>query len=310
MTQNRKLAYAALLGNMVLWALAIPLAKRGFADGLTPTTFLLGRYVLAAIISLPVIALISRQSTVKSVFRLSNLLKVTLLEILGTVIVLWLLYEGVTRTTAVEASLIAVTWPIFVTIGGVILLKEKEELHELAGLSLAIAGTTVLVAGPVANGFFTGSLIGNLLILGQNLTGATYYLLAKRFYQPFNKWAVTHLSFWVGILGFGSIQLLQGISPITSLTSLWTNPSPWPLIATVYMAIGGSILGLTLYLIGQDKIEASEAAVFTYLEPLIGIPASMLLLGETVTPLQIITAIIIALGVFLAEHRPRLVASG
>lgn len=305
MTQNRKLAYAALLGNMVLWALAIPLAKRGFADGLTPTTFLLGRYVLAAIISLPVITLISRQSTVKSVFRLSNLLKVTLLEILGTVIVLWLLYEGVTRTTAVEASLIAVTWPIFVTIGGVMLLKEKEELHELAGLSLAIAGTTVLVAGPVANGFFTGSLIGNLLILGQNLTGAAYYLLAKRFYQPFNKWAVTHLSFWVGILGFGSIQLLQGISPITSLTGLWTNPSPWPLIATVYMAIGGSILGLTLYLIGQDKIEASEAAVFTYLEPLIGIPASMLLLGETVTPLQIITAIIIALGVFLAEHRPR-----
>ena len=305
MTRDRKLAYAALIGNMVLWALAIPLAKRGFADGLTPSTFLLGRFILAAIISLPIVISLCRHANVANIFKIKNLSTIFALEILGTVLSLLFLYEGVTRTTAVEASLIAVTFPIFVTIGGVLFLKEKEEFHELIGLTLAIAGTTLLVAGPVANGFYGGSLTGNLMIVAQNIAIAAYYLLAKRFYQPFNKWAVTHLSFWVGILGFGSIQLLQGTSPIASLTSLWTNPSPWPLIATAYMAIGGSVLGLTLYLIGQNKIEASEAAVFTYLEPLIGIPAAMILLSETVTPLQIIAALIIAIGVYLAEIRPK-----
>ena len=301
MTQDRKIAYFALLGNMVLWALAIPIAKRGFADGLTPSTFLLGRYILATIFSLPIIVRLRHRSDVKAIFTLKTLFQIVSLEILGTVITLWLLYEGVSRTTAVEASLIAITWPIFVTIGGILWLREREEFHELVGLVLAITGTTLLVAGPATH-IISGSLTGNLMIVGQNLTVAAYYLLAKKFYQQFNKWAITHVSFWVGLVGFGGISWLQG-------TNLATAASFWPLLAIVYMALAGSILGLTLYLIGQDKIEASEAALFTYLEPLVGIPAAMILLGETISPLQIVSFLIIALGVYLAERRHDIITS-
>lgn len=306
MTRERKFAYLALIGNMVLWALAIPIAKRGFADGLTPTTFLLGRYALALPLSLPIILALRRKASVQAAFIPKTLFKIVWLEILGTVVALLLLYEGVARTTAVEASLIAITWPIFVTIGGVLWLKEKEELHELLGLILAIAGTTILVVKPLINGTsLSGNIIGNLLIVGQNISIAIYYLAAKKVYAPLNKWAVTHLSFWVGLLGFAIIQLLQGTSPLASIKEVMVNPSPWPLVAIIYMAVAGSILGLTLYLIGQDKIEASEAAVFTYLEPVISIPASILLLRESVGALEILGAAIIALGVYLVEMRPK-----
>lgn len=305
MTRERKIAYLALIGNMVLWALAIPIAKRGFADGLTPTTFLLGRYALALPLSLPIILALRRKASVRAAFIPKTLFKVVLLEILGTVISLLLLYEGVARTTAVEASLIAITWPIFVTIGGVLWLKEKEELHEFLGLILAIAGTTILVVKPLVNGTsFSANIIGNLLIVGQNISIAIYYLAAKKVYAPLNKWAVTHLSFWVGIIGFALLSFFDG-SPLSALSQVITNPSPWPLTAIIYMAVAGSILGLTLYLIGQDKIEASEAAVFTYLEPVISIPAAMLLLRESVGPLEILGAAIIALGVYLVEVRPK-----
>lgn len=305
MSKDRKIAYLALLGNMILWGLAIPLAKRGFADGLAPSTFLLGRFLLATIISFPLIVVLHKKPQVQSALKPKKLLTIFALEFLGTVVSLWFLYEGVARTTGIEASLIAITAPIFITIGGVLFLKEKEELHELLGLILAIAGTTLLVFGPAANIFIAGSLKGNLLIVCQNLTIAVYYLLAKKAYLGLNKWAVTHISFWTGIVGFSLIQLLQGTSPLHSLQSLVSSHSPWPLIATVYMAIGGSILGLTLYLIGQDKIEASEAAVFTYLEPLIAIPAAMLLLSEHVALTQLLGAAIIGLGVYLTEVRPK-----
>lgn len=278
---------------MVLWGLAIPIAKRGFQDGLTPSTFLFGRFLLAAIFSLPIFIAVKPKPNLKSIS------KIFLLEILGTVLSLWLLYEGVARTSGIEASLIAITWPILVTIGGVLLLREKEEFHEILGLILAIAGTTLLVLIPLANGGTSaGTLIGNSLIILQNIAIAAYYLIAKKVYTGLNKWAVVHISFWVGIAGFTLIQLLQGGLSLPPL-------SFWPLFAIVYMAIGGSILGLTLYLIGQDKIEASEAAVFTYLEPLIGIPASMFLLGEHVTLTQIIATLVIAAGVYLVEIRPR-----
>lgn len=305
MTRERKIAYLALIGNMILWALAIPIAKRGFADGLSPTTFLLGRYLLAAPLSLPIILALRKKASVRTAFSPKILSKIVGLELLGTVVALLLLYEGVARTTAVEASLIAITWPIFVTIGGVLWLKEKEERRELAGLALAIAGTIILVLKPLSANGFSGSFFGNLLIVGQNISIAFYYLLAKKIYAPLNKWAVTHLSFWVGLLGFAVIQLLQGTTPLASIKEVMINPSPWPLVAIIYMAVAGSILGLTLYLIGQDKIEASEAAVFTYLEPIISIPAAMFLLQESIGPLEILGAAIIALGVYLVEVRPK-----
>jgi len=298
MTKDRKIAYLALLGNLILWGLAIPIAKRGFADGLTPSAFLLGRFILAAAFSLPIILAMRHRPDVRTTFQPKNVLSIIILEILGTVLSLWLLYEGVARTSGVEASLIAITWPIFVVIGAVFFLKEKEERHELVGLALAIAGTVLLVLKPLIDSGLSGNVIGNLLIVGQNIAISAYYLLAKRLYKHWNKWAVTHISFWTGIIGFGLIQLLQG-APILPPLSFW------PLAAIVYMAIGGSILGLTLYLIGQDKIEASEAAVFTYLEPAIGIPASMLLLKESVSFLEVLGALIIAAGVYLVEIRPK-----
>jgi drug/metabolite transporter (DMT)-like permease len=303
MTRQRKIAYLALLGNTLLWGLAIPIVKRGFMGGLTPTIFLFGRYITATAVSLPIILLIWKRPQLKKVFSFKNIPRIVLLEILGTVLALWLLYEGVARTTAVEASLIAVTWPVFVTIGGVMFLKEREERHELLGLLLALLGTTLLVVKPLLEGGINGStLLGNLLILAQNITIASYYLLAKKYYQGLNKWGVTHLSFWVGIFGFTAIALISG-KLTTGYYLLDTVSSLWPLAAILYMGIGGSILGLTLYLIGQDKIEASEAAVFTYLQPVVAIPAAIVLLNESISPLEILGALVIATGVYITEKR-------
>jgi len=56
------------------------------------------------------------------------------LESLGTVFNLAILYLGLAKTTAIEASLIGTTGPIFITLAGIAFLKEKQENHEWAGL--------------------------------------------------------------------------------------------------------------------------------------------------------------------------------
>ncbi len=83
----------------------------------------------------------------------------------------------------------------------------------------------------------------------------------------------------------------------------FTHRSVW--LASVYMAIFGSIIGLTAYIKGQDGIEASEASLFTYLQPLVFIPAGILLLHETVHPLQIFAMALILFGVYIAEKRSK-----
>ena len=70
------------------------------------------------------------------------------------------------------------------------------------------------------------------------------------------------------------------------------------------MGILGSPIAVSLYLYGQDKIEASEATLFSYLQPLIYIPLAVFWLGEKIIPAQLIGLAIIAAGVYLAERRP------
>ncbi|HBD01893.1 TPA: EamA family transporter, partial [Candidatus Collierbacteria bacterium] len=53
----------------------------------------------------------------------------------------------------------------------------------------------------------------------------------------------------------------------------------------------------------QDKIEASEASVFTYLQGVVAIPASFLLLGEKPSWLVALAILVISYGVLRAEQK-------
>jgi drug/metabolite transporter (DMT)-like permease len=301
MSKKRTLAYLALLGNTFIWGMALPIVKRGFESGLTPTNFLIGRLLIAATFSLPIVIYLElKHKKIRKHFTLKNILKIIPLELLGTFLALFLLYQGLEKTSSIEASLIAVTWPILVILGGIIFFKEKEQKHELTGTALALIGTILLVGEPlVRNHGFTGTITGNLFILGQNIAIASYYLLAKKHYQGINKWLVTHISFWVGLISFYFYSIFTNQTITLPTTG-------WPMIAIIYMGIFGSIIGLTLYLIGQDKIEASEASLFTYLQPIFSVPAAIILLSESVSPLNIVAIAIIITGVYLAEKRGKI----
>jgi drug/metabolite transporter (DMT)-like permease len=69
------------------------------------------------------------------------------------------------------------------------------------------------------------------------------------------------------------------------------------------MAIGGSIIAFWAYQEGQKRIEASEAAIFTYLQPAFSIPLSLIWLKEPFTPVTILATVIIISGVYLSEKR-------
>lgn len=302
-TKSRLLAYLAMIGNTIAWGLALPIVKRGFDDGLTPNTFLFSRFFIASILAIPIILLIKNSPSAKRSLKPSSLLRIIPLELLGATISLFLLYLGLQKTSAIEATLIATTWPIFITLGALLFLKEKEEGHEWQGLSIAFIGTILLVIRPLFNHNPSGTTTGNLFILAQNFCLAAYFILAKRYYKSFNKWVIACVSFFVSFLSFSLILTLTGHSLVAEFTSLFTNPSPWPLIATVYMAIPGSIIGLTLYLIGQDKIEASEASLFTYLQPLVSLPATYILFGSSIGLVEGFALILIILGIWRAETR-------
>jgi len=296
MSKNRKKAYIALLINTVLWGAALPIVKPSL-EHVLPMQFLYFRYLFAAPILFPFLIYF----LFKLKPSLKTLAKIISLELLGTPLALTILYQGVKQTSAIEASLIGATGPIFTILGGIIFLKEKEEKHEWIGLIISLIGTLLLIFEPLITGrnhSASFSFTGNLLVIGYNLLWTTYLLLAKKAYKNIPKVFVSSISYLTALI---SLTLILSISNISTPLNLLQIPSV--AIASIYMALFGSVIAFTLYIYAQNLIEASEASLFTYLHGPVAIPFSIILLKESLTWPMILAIIIISIGVFIAEYR-------
>ncbi len=235
------------------------------------------------------------------------------MEIIGLTITLALLYIGLDKTSALEASFISTTNPIFITLAGIIFLRERQEKREWQGLLLTFLGTLLLTLEPWFGGLTNSatstnaatpqSLLGNVLIVGQNITATIYFILAKSRYKGLPKLFVAGVSFWVGLVSFLGLSLMEAQFSFTNLWAAiiadWSHPAVW--VASIYMAVFGSIIGLTAYIQGQENVEASEASLFWYLQPLVYVPLGVLVLKEVITPWQIVALILVGLGVWWAQ---------
>jgi len=294
---NRLKAYLALLGTALVWGAALPIVKPALSY-ISPTQFLYFRYLIAAPLLLPFLLKFFLRFR-PNLHTVLNIFFVESYSFFGLI----LLYRGLQLATAIEASLIGATGPIFIVLGGILLLHEKEEKFEWTGLIISFIGTLILVLEPLLTGknhSTSFSLTGNLMIIGYNLLNVFSVIYQKKLYKHIPKIYVSSLSYPIGLCIFFLILTLTGSSTSVSLLTI-----PSVILASGYMAIFGSIIGFTLFIYGQNLIEASEASLFTYLQGIIAIPFAYLMLKESVTWLQVIAVLIVSLGVYLAERRPK-----
>lgn len=292
---SRAKAYLALIITAILWGSALPIVKSVFKF-INPFQFLYLRYLLASILILPALTYCLKRFHP----HFKDILKIVALEMIQ-VIALICLYLGLEKTSAIEASLLGSTDPIFITLGGIIFLKEHQQKKEWRGLIISFFGTIFLLLEPYLSNHnyqLKLSLIGNLLMFAYLVTIAAYYLLAKIHYRHYSKIMVTTISYPTFLFTFYCLNRIYGFSLNLNLLN-----QPTVLLTTVYMAVFGSIIAFTLYLIGQNLIEASEAAMFTYLHIPFSLLFAFILLQEIISWPQLIGIAIIAFGVYLAESR-------
>lgn len=298
MPKKRRLAYWALIVNVIVWGLAAPIVKPALSY-ISPVEFLFYRFLIAGVVALP----FTLWLMAKNRPGISNLIRIAGLELIGTTIILWLIYVSLSLTSVVEASLIYSASPLFVTLAGIIFLGEKQTKSEWAGFSLAFLGTVIIALSPIVSvGKFSvggGSLKGNLLMLAQNILWAGYLVAAKKWYRKIPKLTVTGIGFWVGLISFFILAQPNGSPWLNFLADMRLGPV---FFAVVYMAIMGSIVGATTYLFAQNIIEISEASIFTYGQALIALPAAYIWLNEAPSPAALIGAGLAGIGVYIAKR--------
>lgn len=299
---NKRLkAYLLLLLTAIIWGIASPVIKYTVAQ-ISPFTFLFYRFLITTVVFLPAFVIIAKREKE----TLSSLLKIAPLGFLGVTLTLSLIFLGLERTTALDASVLIGLAPIFITVAGVLFLSERVTKLEATGISLAFAGSLVMVAQPLIEGgsFASKNLIGNLLIIASNLSWTAYVILSKEEFKKHSPYIITATSFFTGLVTIIPFALFeQGIKLFNYQELVFSSGALW---GVAYMSLASSVVAYLTFQLGLKLIEASEATLFAYLQPIFAAPLAVFWLGEKITFPFLAGVAIIAFGVSLAEYRPRL----
>lgn len=290
-----KTAYFLLVINSILWGIAPVFIKLGYDSGFDTPTFLYYRFLIVGIIMAIFFAMKGKLlKSLKLLLKPYYFVNMLLINPINIILSFW----GVERTTAMLASIASATKPIIADIVGVAMLKEKMSKSEILGTILAFLGIGVLIFLQNTNGEIhteniEQSTLGVLLVVVSGLVMVLGNVMSKKI-KPEDADLVSDASFFVGTLFFSVMVLLMVPQ---NLIPHFTN---WGEVVSVgFMAIFSSIFALMAFQRALKSVEISEANVFTYLQPLFGIPASILFLHEKFSVLMIIPSVIIALGIWL-----------
>lgn len=300
MNPVRTKAYIELLIVTAIWGFAAPVIKFTLG-GLPPAIFLTYRFFISFVLAIIIILFTGIKLPKKP-----KVLALTLFNgFLLSTVTLGLLFLGTDKTTSIDSNLISTMAPIAIAIAGVFFLKEHITKRESVGILIALSGTLITIIEPVLkfqDGF--GGLEGNLLVFASVLTGAATAVLAKLVLRDdVDAMTATNASFMVGFLTVAPITLIF-YSPAEIIRTITSTPIPYHL-GVFYMALLSGSLAYYLWHKAEKSIEISEVSLFAYLYPIFGIPLSVFWLREWITPPFIVGSVIIAIGVFLAEFKPK-----
>jgi drug/metabolite transporter, DME family len=221
-----------------------------------------------------------------------DLLFLVPLGILGIGAFYWLYFFTVRESTVGTAAILLYSSPAFVALLAWIFLKETLGLLRLLALTLTFGGIFLVVGG-----YDPDTLeVSPLVLTAGLLSGLTYGL-----YSIFGKPMAGHLEPAVILsyaLGFGSLLLVLAALP-TFYTLVGLSSRSYTLL--FMLAVVHTALAFGLYTVGLKRLDAGQAAIVATIEPVVAGAIGVVLLGEKLTALKVIGALLVLAGAALAQ---------
>lgn len=204
-----------------------------------------------------------------------------------------LLFEAYCYTSVATATLCYYLAPILVIIGASIILKERLSMRKILCTAAALVGM-VFVSGVLETGISSVSEMKGILYgLGAAVLYASVILTNKQMPD------IPALDKTIFQLGFASLALL----PYVLLTEGFDEPLEG--IGIVLLIIVGVVhtgIAYLLYFGSMKNLKAHTVAILSYIDPVLAILLSALLLREPMSIASAVGAVLILGGAYISER--------
>lgn len=208
-------------------------------------------------------------------------------------------FEGLSRTSPVDASIIHTLSPMMVMVFALILIGERLTWRKVAGMAIGGAGALWLVVLAGQSATVAGTLTGNLLILLNIACYSLYLVVVKPLMARYSALTVmTHTFAW------GSLFVLPYVAgSFPSLTFSHFTTGAW--LALLYVVFLTTLTAFSLTAWALQHVSATAAGYFIYLQPVIASLVAWMAYGETLTASKLSAALLVFSGVFLVIYKPK-----
>lgn len=196
------------------------------------------------------------------------------------------------------ASLVLQAQAFFTIILGAGVFGERLQIKQLVGITLAVVGVLVLIESSL-NGQHV-PLLGFLLTLAGAFSWACGNIFNKKIMQHSSRPAIMSLVVWSALIPIvpfmvaslifdGPALMLQSVVSIDFTT----------LLSLVYLAFVATILGYGIWGTLLGRYETWRVAPLSLLVPVVGMASAAFLLGETLSALQLVGAVLVMAGLYI-----------
>jgi len=217
---------------------------------------------------------------------------------------------GVSMTSAVSAGVILAAIPAAVALMSWAFLRERIGMRVWAAIGCAAFGIGLFAlsktepatssgAAPVTALAANNMLWGNLLVFGAVLCEAAYAVIGKQLSGSLSPKRITAL---INLWGF-VLMTPMGLYLAWQFDFGAVASGTWLLL--IFYALAASVWTVWLWMTGLQTVPAAKAGVFTVMLPVASALVGVLVLGETLSGVQLLAFGIALLGVVLATLPPR-----
>lgn len=238
------------------------------------------------------ISLINKEKTNKEALK-KNLHILILLGIaLG---VNWImLFQAMKYTTISNATLSYYFAPILIVVFSFILLKEKISVKNIIYLLIAILGLFLILKSSGSESINNYNHAKGILY---GLAGAVFYaiiVILNKYIKDLSGFQSTLIQLSVAAVVLMPIVLRNGVSNFKAMDT--TN---W--ILMLILGIVHTGIAYLLYFSSIRDVEGQSIAILSYLDPIVAILMSFLILGESMNLVQAVGALLILSTAYMSE---------
>jgi len=211
---------------------------------------------------------------------------------------------GMSMTSAVSAGVILAAIPAVVALLSRVFLGERITPRTGVAIACAMGGIALLALGAPVNGPGPGpqqraaSGLGNLLVFGAVVCEAAYAVIGKKLTGALGPKRITAI---INLWGLALVTPF-GIHAALRFDFGTVAPAMWLLL--LFYGLAASVWTVWLWMTGLKTVPASQAGIFTVMLPVSTALVGMLVLGESLTGLQLLAFGVALAGVVLATVRP------